>query len=142
MRIFDRKFDHLQPVKFEPMTYKLLIVDDDAALSQMLTWTFEDLGYEVATALDGRSALQRLLDYTPDLVILDCQLPDGSGLDVLRRLKNLQPTLPIVMISAMSDSQIAHQARAEGVYAFLPKPVRTEELAITLRGALLAQGGQ
>ena len=69
---------------------RILIVEDEPAYVDALTVAFEREGYDVASAMDGRTAVTAFLDESPDIVLLDLMLPGLSGLDVLRRIRGLQ----------------------------------------------------
>ncbi len=119
-----------------PMNQNLLIVEDDMALNRMLTWCFEDLGYRVTAVASCESAVQKARSQRPDFALLDYRLPDGTGLELLQRLRTLYPDLPIIVMSADSDGELPRLAQAEGAYAFLRKPVQAAQLECTFRHAL------
>ncbi|MEA3410427.1 MAG: sigma-54 dependent transcriptional regulator [Pseudomonadota bacterium] len=106
----------------------ILIIDDDVSLNQMLTLHFEDQGHEVSSALDCAQALERLAEHEPDIVLLDQQLPDGNGLDLLPRLLERDPGLAVVMMTGQSDLEIAIEAISRGALDFVHKPLKTDEL--------------
>ena len=81
---------------------KILIVEDEAKIARFVTLELEHEGYEVQCAYDGRSGLQRCLDWKPDLLILDLMLPELSGIEVCRRLRQ-QSDVPIIMLTAKDD---------------------------------------
>lgn len=118
------------------MTRTLLIVEDNPALSQMLIWSFEDLGYLVMAATCCGTAWQRVCARRPDVVLLDYQLPDGTGLELLKDLHRLYPGLPIFMMSATCDPAVAATAKASGAHGFAHKPVKTSQLEQAFQRAL------
>jgi CheY-like chemotaxis protein len=94
------------------------------------------LGHAVVSAQNGREALERLAERTPDLVILDLAMPEMDGLTALKlaRADERYRTLPIIMLTASGMDRDAQAARAEGVSEFLTKPYRSQELVdIVLR---------
>ena len=114
----------------------LLIVEDDAALNQMLGLHFEEQGYTVSSALSMAEALEKMAATVPNLVLLDHRLPDGAGLDLLVRLRQTEPDVAVIMITGMHDLDLAIQAIQNGAYDFIYKPIRTEELGLAVARAL------
>jgi two-component system response regulator AtoC len=113
---------------------KILAVDDNKAECRLLELALENVrGYEVLTAASGRSALDQAVRYAPDAVILDLLLPDLSGLEVLKELKKSQPTLPVIMLTGLSDIRKAVEAIQMGADNFLTKPFENDQLLLTLR---------
>ncbi len=114
----------------------ILIIDDEAALVNSLSFALRGEGYDVVgagTAADGLRAAERT---TPSLVLLDLRLPDGSGLEVLEKLLVLLPGLPAIMISAHGDTRVAVKAVKAGAFDYLTKPFELDELLLTIRSAL------
>ena len=120
------------------MPIRLLLIEDDVALSQILTWHFEDLGYAVTIAPDCARAAQLLAGAHYDLVLMDYQLPDGESLSLLPLLRETQPRSPLVMMSAVAEPAVVERALASGVSAFAPKPVDPGTLATTLEALMVA----
>ena len=114
------------------MDGKVLIIEDDAALAQMLALDFEDRGFTVTlapTCADGLAAAGR---EAFDLALLDQQLPDGLGIDLLPRLLESLPKLGVIMMTGQHDLELAIRAIRCGAADFVHKPVRTA----ALRGAV------
>ena len=114
------------------MSPRLLIIEDDVALSRMLQLHFEDQGFETAEAPDcasGRALLER---QAFDLLLLDQQLPDGTGLDLLRTLDAGDPGPAVVMMTGRHDLELAIQAIKEGAADFVHKPIRSDELQLVI----------
>jgi CheY-like chemotaxis protein len=93
------------------MSKRILIVDDEKNIRLMLDQALSVTGYEVVTAIDGEHALQKILESTPDMVLLDMKLPGIDGLEVLRRLRQSQPAVPVVMITAHGTVETAVEAK-------------------------------
>ena len=106
------------------MTHHLLIVEDDQALNQMLALHFEDEGYSVEGVHSCRDALARLDAGRVDLLLLDQQLPDGKGTDLLRAVLGRDPGLPVIMMTGEHDLELAIDAIKQGAADFVHKPVK------------------
>jgi two-component system KDP operon response regulator KdpE len=117
---------------------RVLVVDDDPQLSRALRITLHAAGYDVATAADGRTALERTAEDHPDLVVLDLGLPDLDGTEVLA---GLRPWFsgPVLVLSARADSQDKVGALDAGADDYVSKPFDMGELLARLR-ALLRRG--
>jgi DNA-binding response OmpR family regulator len=96
------------------MGTNVLIVEDDSALQQMLTWELEDLGYRVTAVGSCREALDRTKTHGFDLVLLDYCLPDGNGVELLRTLRRRAPTMPVVMNSGQTGPETRNRALEHG----------------------------
>ena len=113
----------------------VLVVDDDPALVGMLVLLLGDAGFEVIPAYDGESALRRVRDESPDLVILDLHLPRLDGDVVLRRIVERSPT-PVIMLTGRSESDEKARLLDLGADASLTKPVGRVELLARVRAVL------
>jgi two-component system response regulator PilR (NtrC family) len=114
----------------------LLVVDDEASLRDFLTIVFEEDGWRVETAAslaDARAAFGR---NTPDVVLCDLMLPDGSGIDLLRELKLADPSVAVIMITAHTSPKSAVDALKAGALDYIAKPFDIEELKIIVRKAV------
>ena len=107
---------------------RLLIVEDEPALRQMLAWEFEELGYRVEAVGSYRQALLALTRDDYHCALLDYRLPDGNGQDLLVLLGDLQPRVRAVMISGELSDTRAREARLAGARAALAKPITVREL--------------
>jgi len=107
---------------------QILVIDDDHAIRRTLEMHLRQEHYAVTTAADGREGLTAALAQTPDLVLLDLRLPRLDGFEVLRRLKEAKPALPVVVITAFDDMQTAIQAIRLGAVDHLGKPVDLDQL--------------
>lgn len=110
------------------MSPHLLVIDDDAALNLALCAHFEDRGWQATGTYDCATGLAAATAATFDVVLLDVQLPDGDGVELLSRLLKLDPRLPVILITGGRDVERAMQAIAAGAFDWLPKPFEPTEL--------------
>ncbi|MFD2034569.1 response regulator [Belliella marina] len=106
----------------------VLIIDDEVGILNMLSRYLKRKGFEVYTAVnltDGKGQLQKI---TPDFLFLDINLPDGNGLDSLPKIKDRQPMLNIIMMSAFDYERIRFEAKSKGALAFLSKPFSLDQV--------------
>lgn len=117
---------------------RVLVVEDDEALAQLLHYNLGKEGYAVTLAEDGEAGLMAAQEQTPDLVILDWMLPKLSGLEVCRRLRALGPTrhTPIVMLTARVEETDPVRGLDTGADDYIVKPVSMNELFARLRAVL------
>ncbi len=120
-------------------TLTMLIVEDDAGLRPALERSFARRGHKVQCATSVSDALQRLRTQRIDLVLLDVQLPDGSGLDVLKSARDLDKEIVVIMMTAFPEVKTAVHAMKEGARDFVVKPFELEELHLTVERALEAR---
>ncbi|MCK5232595.1 MAG: response regulator [Desulfobulbaceae bacterium] len=85
------------------MTKKILVVDDEESIHLLYSEEFEEEGYEVYGALSGEEGLDKLSEILPDLVILDINMPGMNGIEVLRKIKGINPNLPVILSSAYQE---------------------------------------
>lgn len=114
---------------------KVLIVDDDRFVRMALCEALKSWQYETVEADNVASALTAFVEAEPAIVLLDIDLPDGSGLDVLKEIKEKSPETIAVMITGNVDVGNSVAALRGGAHDFIGKPVRIEELRVTLRNA-------
>jgi DNA-binding NtrC family response regulator len=114
---------------------KLLIVDDDDDLREDLAHLFRKQGHEVTTAVSGEDALDKASHARFDVALLDLHLPGMSGIDALAQLKERQPGLEALMLTAHSSIETAVQAMRRGAYDYLTKPFRTADLEVHIQKA-------
>jgi len=117
----------------------VLIVDDDQDLVRLLEAILRSLEVEIQTANTGRSAIQRVLDRPPDLVLLDMRLPDLGGLEVLDYLSTSGVMATVVVMTADASVSLAVEAMRKGALDYLTKPLDGERLRSVVRSALRRQ---
>jgi len=118
------------------MKFKILIIDDEQGIRDVFSLLLRDKGYQVETAATAADGAAAVLANKPDLVLLDMNLPDGSGLDVLNALKPAPPVPRIIILTAFGTIRNAVEATKLGAYAYLEKPVDNEELLLLIDRAL------
>jgi two-component system, OmpR family, response regulator MprA len=114
---------------------RVLIVEDDAAIGQVLQRSLQLEGYEVALAPDGVSALEQAYDFEPDAVILDLGLPRLDGIDVAKRIRK-DSGVPILMLTARDGIESRVEGLDAGADDYLVKPFERQELLARLRAML------
>lgn len=116
----------------------ILLADDDKVQTMMLTTQLRARGYSVATAYDATYAFMVAMKSPPDAVVLDIQMPGGTGKAVLERLKGSSKTnsIPVIILSGHSDRRIIEECKVLGAYEYLTKPADVEKLDSVLRRAL------
>ena len=110
------------------MKRRLLITEDDPALLQMLTWEFEEMGYLVTPSCCCREALRASADTRFDLALLDFDLPDGIGIELMEKLHRQSPEMPVVLYSGRATAAAAEAALQRGACRFVCKPVASQAL--------------
>jgi two-component system, OmpR family, phosphate regulon response regulator PhoB len=120
------------------MSPRLLLVEDEAALAELLKYNLEREGYKVSVANDGDEALVIAAEATPDLVLLDWMLPKTPGIEVCRRLRARQETrnTPIVMLTARDEESDRVRGLDTGADDYISKPFSMGELLARLRAVM------
>ena len=115
----------------------LLVVDDDAIERKLLQTLLGKVGgYHVVTAEDGASAIAQAAKVSPQTVILDMNLPDMNGLEILQKLKTSHPQVPVIMLTGVTDLQTAVKAIQQGAHNYLTKPFENDQLMIAVQNAV------
>ncbi|MBN2475873.1 MAG: response regulator [Pirellulales bacterium] len=114
----------------------LLITDDDRGFRETLQGVFEPEGFRTILAGDGEEAVQIVRTQEVHLVLLDMHMPRLTGLETLRRLKQLKTMLPCILLSAQLDELIIEQARLAQAFSVLSKPITRRQLTGIVRLAL------
>src|SRR5512141_2008884 len=115
---------------------RILIVDDEEVLRDVLDVVLRREGFDVLSAASGEEALNVLDTEEVDLVILDIMLPGISGIDTLRAIRIANPLLPVIVITAFSSIDGAIEAMKHGAFHYIPKPFKNEEVVLTVNKAL------
>ncbi len=115
---------------------KILVVDDERSMCELLEYMLSKEGYAIRVATDGKSAIKMVEKDSFDLLLCDIRLGDMTGLDVLRAAKTRNPHTVVIMISAYATTETAVEAMNEGAYDYVPKPFDNDELKQTIANAL------
>lgn len=114
----------------------ILVIDDEDNIRESLTGVFEDEGYIVLAASSGEEGVKLFDERLPDAVFLDVWLPTIDGIETLRRIRAIDATVPVVIISGHGNIELAVSATKTGAYDFLEKPLSLDKLLIVARRAL------
>ncbi len=117
-------------------TSRILVIDDEPSLREVLTVLFEQEGHLVETAGSVEEARQRLADSSYDLILCDLMMPDGSGLDLLREARSVDPAATVIMMTAFTSTKSAIEAMRLGAHDYIPKPFDVDELKVVVQRAL------
>jgi two-component system OmpR family response regulator len=118
----------------------VLVVDDEAVLAEMVSMALRYEGWNIATASDGSSAIASARAQRPDVVVLDVMLPDMSGLDVLHKLREDNPQLPVLLLTAKDAVEDRIAGLTAGGDDYVTKPFSIEEVVLRLRALLRRTG--
>jgi len=121
------------------MTGTILVVDDQESIRHFVSKNLEDEGYEVVCASTGKQALSSVRSDRPDLVLLDLRLPDLSGLEVLRRVKEEEKDLCVIIMTAFGDVESAVKAMKYGAFDYVNKPINLDQLQLMVEKGLESQ---
>ena len=114
---------------------KVLVVDDEAAMREVLEMRLQEWGFEVCLAEDGIEGKEKAELYDPDIVISDVIMPQVSGMDLLRFLKAGDPNRPIILVTAQASIDLAVDAMKQGAQDFVTKPIDYPKLKLILKAA-------
>jgi len=117
----------------------VLVVDDASGILDTLQILFRSEGYDVAVANSGRAAMTALEEEKPDLVLSDIRMPGSGGLDVLSRVREIDPELPVILMTAQASLSSAIRAVNEGAFHYIQKPFGNDELLAICRRAVEAR---
>ena len=112
----------------------ILVVDDELELSSFLSKFLASKGYEIKVALCGKDAIKECIEMTPDLIFLDENLPDTSGVQVLRKIKAMHTDVAVVMISAYGCEKLKEEAMELGAECFVDKPFSFATILKIIKG--------
>jgi DNA-binding NtrC family response regulator len=116
--------------------HKILVIDDDSMMLDLARFHLQRADYEVATAATAEEGLQIIAAEPVALALTDLYLPDLSGIELVKRLKELSPSTEIIMITGYSSVEAAIEATKAGAFFFIEKPLEFDRLLILLEKAL------
>jgi DNA-binding NtrC family response regulator len=117
--------------------YSILVVDDDKNICKMIEINLrKEKEYDVEVATSGEACMKMIRENVPDLVLLDIQMPGIDGIEALKRIRDEEPRIPVVMMSAHGTIEKAVQSMKLGAYDFITKPFASDRLLVTVRNAL------
>ncbi|MCK4353314.1 response regulator [candidate division WOR-3 bacterium] len=115
---------------------KILVVEDSVEVYDLISRVVKGMGYDVKVVTTGKEAVVSVMAKKPDLILLDLGLPKINGADVLRRIKNIDKNISVIVITAYPDSDMAKDAIKQGVSDFVPKPFDINNLKRRITKAL------
>ncbi|WP_207261341.1 response regulator [Desulfovibrio sp. Huiquan2017] len=118
---------------------RLLLVDDETDFLNAYARRFARRNVETTLAASGQEAIDQVRENTFDVVVLDVMMPEMNGLETLRRLKAIEPDLPIIILTGHADSRVLIEGMDMGAFDFLLKPVGTDELYFKVLDAIRAR---
>ena len=107
---------------------KVLVVDDEVQICELIESFLSHEGYRVMTALNGDEAIRKFSEEKPHIVFLDIRMPGMSGMDVLRRMKEIDPNAGIIILSAFGDMATVEASMDLGAHSYIQKPVDLKHL--------------
>ena len=119
-----------------PPKTRILIVDDEQSMREVLKIMLKKEGYKVATASNGAEAIKQCEKTPFDLVITDIKMPKVNGMELLHRIKDLSPNTKVIMITAFADMEGAIKSMKEGAYDYIMKPFKIEDIKLAIENAL------
>ena len=115
---------------------KILVVDDEKSLREVMSIMLKRAGYEVTEASDGEQAIGQVNREIYDLVITDLRMPKADGMDVLKAVKSSSPETVVLVVTAFGTADSAVEAMKQGAYDYLTKPFQVDEVQLIIRNAL------
>ncbi len=106
----------------EKSNLRMLIVDDEKDICNVLGDYFREKGFKVRAAFSGEQAIDSIRDVPPDVLLLDIMLPGVTGIEVLRKVKELHPRTRVVMVTGLAQREIEQEARIHGAAGYVRKP--------------------
>ncbi len=117
-------------------SYKILLVDDDPNCLDAIDQLMQRDGYETLPISEGRSAVKVIMEDSIDLAIVDYNLPDMDGLNIIRQIKRTKPYIPVIMVTAQPSNELKMASLAAGAYSFMSKPINIPVLRQIVAEAL------
>src|SRR3712207_3395628 len=118
------------------MTKKALVIDDDIGTLELMKFQLSEEDFEVFTAERGQKGLSLVEENDFDIILTDLHLPDSSGIDMVRRCKEVSPDTEIIMVTGYGSMEKAIEATKAGAFYYVEKPIEFEELFVLIEKAV------
>lgn len=115
---------------------RILVVDDESDLVDYLAAELQFTGFQTDTANNGVEAVLKVLDHTPDIILMDVRMPKLDGINALKIIRRIAPELPVLMFTGQAGQGDMYEATRLGAFTCLLKPVAVEDLLSVIRQAL------
>jgi len=119
---------------------RILVIEDDEEMRSLLEDFIEGEGYGVESVEDGSEGFRKLAKENFDLIVTDIRMPGLNGLDILPGLKQIQPSIPIIVITAFGSEEVQRRALERGADAYLEKPLQLDQLRTLIQEMVSSQG--
>lgn len=115
------------------MSGKLLIVDDQFGIRILLNEVFNKEGYQTFQAANGLQALEVVKEHSPDLVLLDMKIPGMDGIEILKRMKKIEPDIKVIIMTAYGELDMIQEAKDLGALTHFAKPFDIDDIRAAVR---------
>jgi len=129
----------MEPLEYPSSNARVLIIEDDEEMRSLLKDFFAEEGFETDSVGNGYDAFGTLTQKIFDVVITDIRMPGLTGLDILPRIKKIQPEVAIVVITAFGTEEVRRKAFERGANAYLEKPIHFQELRGLIHHVIFAK---
>ncbi len=119
----------------KPKKPTILVCDDEEGIRESFKLVLSDL-YQLRFAINGIEAMESLKNFTPDLMLLDIKMPKLHGMEILKQIKKIRPSLPIIIVTGYQSVEMAQEATKHGAADYIPKPFESKELLRSISSAL------
>jgi DNA-binding response OmpR family regulator len=116
---------------------RILVVDDEIEVCTVLKEFLDSEGYETHIALTGREALRKVQEVKPRIVLLDIIMPGMGGIDVLKEIKKIDPTVGVIMVTAVDDHELAMQILELGADDYITKPLNLDYIELVVMAKII-----
>ncbi|OPL10822.1 MAG: hypothetical protein AVO38_16230 [delta proteobacterium ML8_D] len=116
---------------------RILVVDDEIEVCTVLKEFLDSKGYETHIALTGRTALRKVKEVKPRIVLLDIIMPGMGGIEVLKEIKKIDPTLGVIMVTAVDDHELAMQILELGADDYITKPLDLDYIELVVMAKII-----
>ena len=118
--------------KDKPMV-RILVVDDDVTVCDVLEEFLRSRGYDVYTALDGPNAIAKVKEVRPHIVLLDIMMPGMGGIETLKEIRKVDPSVGVIMVTGVRDDELGRRTLELGAYDYITKPIDFDYLETVLK---------